>query len=191
MKLEFSYTFDDYREANRAHARMNKVRWLTRMFFTMLFLLVACLMLTLLVVSSATPQTGEIGWANIKPILPWLVICGAFIVWSVAASSIALRRAWRGQPAMQLQQSLEISDRGVVVDDVQSRIEYSWNAFMRLLETRNLFLLFPSKLAFIMIPKRAVPRGEVDALRLMLGERVGHTGGFPVHPSPPPGAQQS
>lgn len=190
MKFTFSYTFDDYREANRAHARMNKVRWLIRTLFTILFLLGALFMLTVLVVSQATPGTGELGWANIKPILPWLVICGAFMVWSLAATSIALRRAWRGQPALQLQQTIEIGDAGLVVDDVQSRNEYSWNAFIRFIETRNLFLLFPSSLVFVIIPKRAIAPSELDALRTMLGERIGQGSAFPVLPLKAPAGQQ-
>lgn len=190
MRLEFSYTFDDYREANRAHARLNKLRWLIRTFFTILFLLLALLVLTVLVVSQATPETGKIGWANIKPILPWLVICGVMILYSLIASPLALRRAWRGQPALQLQQTMEISDAGLVVDDKQSRSEFTWNAFIRLLETRNLFLLFPSKLTFFIIPKRAVPPGELDTFRLMLNQRVNRTGAFPVLLPKPPNAAQ-
>src|SRR5688500_5517958 len=107
MKLTFSYTFADYREANRAHARRNKLRWLIRTSFTVIFLLIACLMMTLLVRSQATPGTGRIGWPNLKPILPWLLVCGGLIVWALAAPYLTVRRAWLGQPAMQLQQTVE------------------------------------------------------------------------------------
>ena len=185
MKLTFSYTFADYREANRAHARRNKLRWLMRTSFTVVFLLIACLTMALLVRSQATPGTGEIGWANLKPILPWLLACGGLIVWALAAPYLTVRRAWLGQPAMQLQQTVEITDAGLVIDDEQSRNEYKWNAFIRLVESRNLFLLFPSNLVFIMIPKRALPAGQLDAFRIMLNECLTLRGAFPVLPPKP------
>ena len=191
MKLTFSYTFADYREANRAHARSNKLRWLIRTSVTVLFLLVACLMMTLLVRSQATPGTGKIGWVNLKPILPWLLVSGGLIVWALAAPYLTVRRAWLGQPAMQLQQTVEITDAGLVIDDEQSRNEYKWNAFIRLVESRNLFLLFPSNLVFVMIPKRAVPPGELDAFRFTLNERLTLRGAFPVLPPKPNEIQSS
>jgi hypothetical protein len=185
MKLTFSYTFADYREANRAHARRNKLRWLIRTSFTVLVLLLACLMISFLVRSTATPGTGRIEWANLRPILPWLLASGGLIGWALAAPYLTVRRAWLGQPAMQLQQTVEISDAGLVIDDEQSRNEYKWNAFIRLVESRNLFLFFPSNLVFIMIPKRAIPPGELDAFRMMLNERLTLRGAFPVLPPKP------
>ena len=191
MKLTFSYTFADYREAHRAHARRNKLRWLIRTSFTVLFLLIACLMFSLVVRSTATQGTGKIEWANLKSVLPWLLACGGLIVWALAAPYLTVRRAWLGQPAMQLQQTVEISDAGLVIEDEQSRNEYKWNAFIRLVESRNLFLLFPSNLLFVMIPKRAIPPDKLDAFRIMLNERLTLRGAFPVLPPKPTEIQSS
>ncbi len=188
MQLEFFHTYDEYRQANRAYARMNKLRWLIRTLFTALFLLIALLMLYFLVVSRKSAETGKIGWTNITPILPWLIVCGAMLAWALLGGSIALRRAWRGQPGMQLRQTLVINDAGLMVSDAQSRNEYTWGAFNRLLETRNLFLLFPSDLIFIIIPKRVVPPDQLQELRRLLDDRIRRASAFPVLPPKPPSA---
>lgn len=119
---------------------------------------------------------------SIKPILPWIVILGGFILFVPFASYVAVRRAWRGQPALELQQTMELNDAGLSMDDKQSRSEYTWDAFIQFLETRNLFLLFPSKLTFFIIPKRAVPPTDLDMLREMLSERISRNSAFPVLP---------
>jgi len=166
MRLTFSCTFDDYREANRAHARARKPRWFVITLFTIMGLGVTGLMLMCCsIVISALLGAGQSRWENIRPIMSWLLIAGALLIYGpIASSLLAVRRAWRGQPALQLQQTMELDEQGVTLDDKQSRNEFTWEAFLQLIETRNLFLLFPSKLTFIMIPKRAVPPSELELL---------------------------
>ena len=69
------------------------------------------------------------------------------------------------------------------------RTASQWQAFEGFRETPNLFVLYTSPLAFLIVPKRSfVDAAELDNFRGLVLNRVGrssflpHAGGFPVLP---------
>ena len=69
--------------------------------------------------------------------------------------------------------------------------EWRWEAFTALVETKNLLLLRQTDNTFLIIPKRAIPPGQIDSLRFEFNSRIPAPGAFPVPPGAlpvPPGA---
>ena len=71
----------------------------------------------------------------------------------------------------------------VHVDDFGTRFVYNtgdsntqWSGYVRFLETKNLFMLYVSKVMFRPIPKRVLPEGQVSELREMLQKRIASPG---------------
>jgi hypothetical protein len=100
---------------------------------------------------------------------PWVLIF--LVVWILVFRAIRrqTRRNWEGQPNVQLEYRMDVSPQGISVANPVSSSAYRWEAFQRVLETPNMFILFLSTLTFVLIPKRALPDGHgVDELRGML-----------------------
>lgn len=66
-----------------------------------------------------------------------------------------------------------ISDSGIEVSRSNVASKYGWNAFVRYLETKNLFLVYQGPQVFSVFPKRAFTTEEVDAFRSLLNQRLG------------------
>jgi hypothetical protein len=183
MVLEFAHTFDDYREANNAVIRSRKGRWLTRFGMSVLLLMLAALLVVMFVVTIANHETGRSFVPELKR--EWVMLAAAAYMSFVAltAHGRALRRGWRLQPNLQLGRRVTIGDECIVVNDAQVRAEYKWSALQRYVESVNLFVLLPSEMILVMIPKRAFAGpADVDQFRALLDERVVRPAvpGFPV-----------
>ena len=99
-------------------------------------------------------------------------------------------------PGLRRPHQADFSDYGVIVADAYVRTTSQWPAFEGFRETPNLFVLYTSPLAFLIVPKRAFAGpAEVDAFRGLVLNRVGKSsflpqaGGFPVLPVLPVEAQ--
>lgn len=183
MQIEFTLTFDDYREANDAILRSRKNRWLSRFGLLAVFLFVAALLAVFVVVTIANRATGQSMLPELKQKWVWLVLAAYLTFVALTAHGRALRRGWRGQPSLQLRRRVEIGENALVVDDSQTRVEHKWNAFVRYIEAPNLFVLMPSDVTLVIIPKRSLTEpGAVDGFRRLLDERVARPSvpGFPV-----------
>ncbi len=71
----------------------------------------------------------------------------------------------------------------VRADDSGTRFVYGtgdsntqWSGYIRFLETKNLFMLYVSKIMFRPIPKRALLPGQVSELREMLQKKIASPG---------------
>jgi hypothetical protein len=93
-----------------------------------------------------------------------------------------VRRAWESQPHLALPRAMKISDAGLSFEDEMQSVSYRWPAFMKTLETANLFLLYISKISFEIVPKRNfADQQQVDQFRQVLKAMTGGgTGAFPV-----------
>jgi len=83
---------------------------------------------------------------------------------------------------MQQPKTLEITDEGVRMSDPLAFTEWRWASFTGLVESANLLLLRQADNTFVVIPKRAVPPGQLDTLRADLTARMPAPGAFPVLP---------
>ena len=185
MRIECAYTFDEYREASLALARSQDRRWFTTLGYSIVVVAGAILVFVIVVVRIATRATGGSIWPELQRNAVFIALALALCVRVFWLRSSGIRRGWKHQPELQLQRSIDISETSLLVDDSRTRVEFRWDAFRGLLETPKLFVLLPNDLSVVMIPKRAVPPGEIDALRFTLNERLTLRGAFPVLPPKP------
>ena len=198
MRLEFTYTGEDFTEAHLAavhdqsaqpaasrtflNRRVTLIGWVA-------FVFLAVFLFTLLSRNRAVPAPAPaapvpatnpvLGW--LVPVIPWVLVFG-FIWLFVFRQMRAARRAWEREPGMDQPKLLELTDAGVRLSDALASTEWRWSAFTKMVETSNLFLLRRGDGPFVIIPKRAAPASEVDALRVILAERMHEPGAFPVLP---------
>lgn len=146
--------------------------------------------LTALVLATATMIIADVRQSVRQPAastgFPSDSICYLFVVLYLAIYFLLLRgnyrRNWKLQPSLARPRTLEYSPEAVTTDDGVTMVMHRWPAFLRCVETRGLFLLYPSGLGFVMVPKRAFPSPEaVDGFRRLIQEWAdGQSAGFPV-----------
>jgi hypothetical protein len=138
---------------------------------------------------SSSPGGNSSGIDTVVSIGPWLVIF--LIIWVFVFRLLRrqTRQNWEGQPNMHLDYRMDISPDGISVQNPVFSSAYRWEAFQRVQETPNLFILFLSTLTFVLIPKRALTDPQAiewlrGTLRTMVAERP--IPAFPVVMQAPP-----
>jgi heme/copper-type cytochrome/quinol oxidase subunit 2 len=179
-----SFLFDSNADAERSGRR----RWWPRVVAIALVVLGFLTVLTLLLANAAHAPGGNLVDA-LLPLSPWLVVFLSVWVFFFRLLRRQTRHNWEGQPNLHLENRMDIAPEGVSVANPVFSSAYRWEAFQRVQETPNLFILFLSTLTFVLIPKRALPDAQaIDSLRgtlrTMIAERP--TPAFAVvMPAPP------
>ena len=174
MRIEFEYTFNDLREGiwwgRRARTTAAVLGWLVFLEYGAFALWHQ---------QARQPVDLRRDWAAM---LPWVAFPLFVVVVMLDHLYQRPRSAWKTQPTFHLPQSIELDHQGVRARCSLLDAHYSWNYFLRWMESPNLLLLImPGKFRLI-IPKRAVPPEQLSALRDLVDSRVqGPTRGFPVN----------
>ncbi len=122
-----------------------------------------------------------------------LAAWSVFSLWAVLVNRIAGRASgqWESQQFLHGPMTIWLDAQGVRISATHFQAVYRWAAIQGFVETGNLFLLYPSTLLMIIIPKRALMHpAELDALCALLRASVAHgqllprRTGFEVLPAP-------
>jgi magnesium-transporting ATPase (P-type) len=197
IRLEFQYTWDELREAQKAHAnkrtRGGGGRSRGLLGWLLFILLAICLFVIQLgkrgraAVQPSNPAPTPMSWANwydyYKVVLWVALFVAAFVFFFVRALRDARKRFER-EPAAHRLQTIEITEAGLSQSTHASSTQYKWEAFVRQLETPNLFLLYLTEVTFLLLPKRAFPsQDEINAFRELVSGVVNPPErAFPVLP---------
>lgn len=159
-----SFLFDSNADAERAG---RQPRW--RRIVVIAFVFLGFLALTALMLVNDESRPGDGVAEHLLSLGPWFVIFLMIWVFVFRLLRRQTRQNWEGQPNLHMESRIDISPDGVTTMTPVSSAVYRWEAFQRVQETPNLFILFLSTLTFVLVPKRALPDGEaVDSLRGML-----------------------
>jgi hypothetical protein len=171
-----SFLYDSNAEAERARRtpwwpRLVAVAFVVAMLFGM-----AAWLLRDAANDVSSPGGNAQGVDALVSIGPWLVIFVIIWVFVFRLLRRQTRQNWEGQPNMHLEYRMDITPDGVSVQNPVFSSAYRWEAFQRVQETPNLFILFLSTLTFVLIPKRALPDAQAidwlrGTLRTMIAER--------------------
>jgi len=144
---------------------------------------------------ASTPARSAEGGSRLSdpdlliPLIPWALLVAVLLLASAVQQRRGLYKLWEIQPPLGRPHQADFSDYGVIVSDAYVRTTSQWQAFEGLRETPNLFVLYTSPLAFLIVPKRAfADAAQMDAFRGLALNRVGkgsflpQQGGFPVLP---------
>jgi hypothetical protein len=140
----------------------------------------------------APAATGSFQFSDpdlLIPLIPWAFLVAVTLLAAAVQQWRGLYKLWEIQPPLRRPHQADFSDYGVIVSDAYVRTTSQWQAFEGFRETPNLFVLYTSPLAFLIVPKRAfADAAQMDAFRGLALNRVGKSsflprqGGFPVLP---------
>ncbi len=160
-RLEFQYTFKEFFEGSR---NANFSLKILSVFGVVYF---ACLLFLYLTRYFSEGQEGSPG-SVASNLTPWLI--GVF--W-VSLPLLQAGLAWRGNPSVRDVLSCWADEEGFSVQTTNSDTTIKWPALIKFRETRNLFLIFPSKHMCYLIPKRAFPdEGQEKEFRKLLDRKI-------------------
>ena len=197
MRLEFDYVPDDLRDMERLYRRRVSGNWVNRMpggRWLLVAVIVAVIALPTIYSNyrhNAAPAAPAAPAAAPAPVfellvqlIPWMLIFG--FIWFFIFRKLRRRhaRALTEDPTVNLRQTVDVTDAGIVQQTARMRAEWKWHAFDRFYESDRIFLLPLAARKFLILPKRALTTpAEVDTLRHLLQQHIQPpTGGFPVAP---------
>jgi hypothetical protein len=182
LKLEFEMTFEEFKEAQRAHIqnalkRSGRPRSRYWILFLVLFVILFAMLQSKMVSAPAqeqpNDQTSNSLASLFRPLLPYL----GFFVIIVVAGFVLLRfwtkQNWFEERLVKGPLILEISHDGFRHTSRMAQLDVVWPAFIWWLETPNLFVLYATRNGIEIIPKRAFPNPtDVEALRSFLSSKI-------------------
>jgi hypothetical protein len=158
-KLEFQYTFKEFFEGTRNAARS----------YLSLSVLGGVLILFTLLYLYLKNETLEGETNSLFSYLTPLLIGVLFI-------SLPLLQAWlvwRSNPSVRGAITCWADEEGFYQQTMNSDLTVKWPALIKFKETRNLFLVYPSKQMCYLIPKRAFTNeGQVKEFRELLHQKI-------------------
>jgi hypothetical protein len=172
MRISFELTFDDYTEACRAMSSVKQVAG-SRLFYAVAYATVAFGFLFLI--------TRFDGGGPVAPLC--LIAIGFFmLVHPIYTAYRDQAEAWRESERLRGSVTIHATSDALTWEGLHINVQYSWNAFYRVLETRNLFLIYQTSTQLgLIIPKRAFDENELKEFQLLLEEKISLPNhGFPV-----------
>ncbi len=157
------------------------------------FLVSTVLVLSWLLLRKLDPVDDEVAplvitWRDVSEVLMphsvWFLMMFAFCWFIYRFTDRQVENLWKGASNLHRPFSLEVSDYGMVLAEPLARYELRWYLFERVIETKNLFLLYVGEQSFHIIPKRAFADAEqLGLFGALLHNHVTHRPtAFPVLP---------
>jgi hypothetical protein len=107
----------------------------------------------------------------------WGMMVGLPILWLVGIPAIqrwSATRLLRNTPAFKGPQITRVDDVGIHTRSPVSTADISWNAIVRVVESRLFFLVFQSKAMALFVPKAAfAASSDLEEFRQLVGAGVG------------------
>lgn len=161
MKFRCKYEAEDYVTGYKAYARLGSRKWTTRLLWAM-----AIIGTSIGILGSMAPK------ASIGPAVPLFLISGYLVYSASTIWARAGRRAFSKRPELAQEFDVDISDVGIIFEGPISGTRWTWQAFIKFAETKQLFLTYLSPCAFVILPKRLLGSDQVDALRVTLQKKL-------------------
>jgi YcxB-like protein len=105
-------------------------------------------------------------WTMLLPHTTWMFFVAWLSVLTIKSQQNTRKRLWNAQLSLHRAKTADISAGGIVVTDTVSRNETHWDGFVGWKETKTLFVLFPSEVNVLFLPKSAFASDEeLEAMR--------------------------
>jgi hypothetical protein len=163
LQTEFELLQEDFKEIVKNHLYLRSAR----RFLNILRIIVAAVLGFCAIL---TAVAGETTWAICFGFVCLVVVGVLILAPRLAVRSLQNTPFYKGKVRVQ-------------ADDSGTRFVYEtgdsntqWSGYIRFLETKNLFILYVSKVMFRPIPKRALSPGQVSELREMLQKKIASPG---------------
>jgi len=97
---------------------------------------------------------------------------GFYLLYCGFALRRSFRRVYQKDHRYKHEFTAEISDQGIHVTTPFSDGLLKWNAFVRFLESKDIFMVFIAQWNFVIFPKRAFAPGEAEEFRAVLQRNI-------------------
>ncbi len=161
MIMQCKFTVDDYVAAYTTFARRGGRLWISRVS---------------LCAGAATLLFGV--WLNTQPkgsvslALPMFLISVMWLFLGRPWWRSAGRRAFSNRPELQQEYVVHVDEQGIRFDGPISSFGWTWPAFTGFAESEKVFLVFVSRWAFAILPKRIFGAREADQFREILRQNL-------------------
>jgi len=109
-----------------------------------------------------------LGWLG-QPFLAYFIV--AFVLFLRTELRRQAKKTLQREPLLQEPVTWHFSDQEVTIDHPRAAGRHDWSVYKKVIETPNLFMLFPQDNLYNPIPKRAFANGEeMDRFREMIRE---------------------
>ena len=161
MILQCKFTVEDYVAAYRTFAQRGARLWMSRVC---LFAGIGSLLFG---VWLTTLPKGSFSLA-----LPMFLISLMWLFFGRPWWRSAGRRAFSNRPELQQEYVVHVDEQGIRFDGPISTFGWTWPAFTGSAESEKIFLVFVSRYAFAILPKRIFGAGEADQFREILRQKL-------------------
>ncbi len=163
MQLEYRLSLKDYQEANQDHLKLQ--RWIY-FFFWFLILGGLFFLITPLFINRTPDIFGTV----------WFLSCAILLFnpyFSNPIKGYFINRNWKSLTTWHHPITVEVNKEILKFTSVTYESSIQWQFFIKAIETKNLFMLYPAKALFNVIPKRAFSSDQqMDEFRGLLQTKI-------------------
>lgn len=116
--------------------------------------------------------TGAPAWGNL-PIWPWVFFPVFAFIGIPLLTRWQIHRAIKANPRLKGEIVRTVSAEGLECRDEGTSARFEWRSIMRVVETKEFYLIFYSRNCAYFIPRRLVPDAERMELHRLLDEYIG------------------
>ena len=171
MQLEYTITPEDYMQATglwmrNASSRPQISYWLCS--WPGIVVGVLAVVLAIPVASSSLFRAQD----NMAAIILWIVLVCFLLTLPIRYRRVVKKRYDMQRMAATIR--VEMNETGVEIirTSGDADVRYRWQAFVKQLESESLYLLFPTEMSFVIIPKRALTPDQQTELRDLLAAHI-------------------
>jgi len=160
MILQCKFTVEDYVAAYTTFARRGSRLWMSRLCLS------AGIGSLLFGIWLTTLPKGSFSLA-----LPMFLVSLMWLFFGRPWWRSAGRRAFSNRPELQQEYVVHVDEQGIRFEGPISSFGWTWPAFTGFAESEKIFLVFVSRYAFAILPKRIFGAGEADQFREVLRQK--------------------
>jgi len=164
VEVTYQLTADDFRRAISAHRTSSPFR---RWSFRVGLSFVSFVLVTGVVLLIVAPHSNA--FRNLLPLYALFILWVAML-W--VSPILSARSQFRGSPSARGPITLEVTGAGLHFRSPFTDSRTDWSAYVKWVEEKAIFALFPNPKVFIVIPKRAFTLDQLGEFRELVRQRV-------------------
>ena len=167
MQIEYRLSPKDYQEASQAHFKSQL--WIYFVFW--FFIMFGLLSLIIDFVSERQLDVFVITITIITLLVPPVLFLNPYF--SNPLKNYFINLTWKNFPNLHNPITVESSEEIIKINIMNSESNIQWQVYLKVIETKKIFMLYQAKALFFIIPKRAFSSNEqVDEFRELLHKNI-------------------
>lgn len=108
----------------------------------------------------------------IWPLVPWIIILVGMVISTRRFLERVALREWESSGALRNPTTVTVAEGGVTFEQADQTHQFQWTAFVKVRESKELFVLYASENRLHILPKRAFAPKDLAALAAWLKSKV-------------------